>query len=273
MIIICVVSILIKTIRNSISDTIKCLCSKIIIISLIILAAYSVMIIISVMSLFSMAGIWRTEYIKVISIWTLFVGIPMCFIAVITPLEKGCFKKIIIEGFSFTVLVGYLTGLFSFNLIIELILIPIISFVVIIHTYSKSKDEYKGTTKIMSIILAIIVFWVLIFTLEMAIENYSTLNSTDILVGFLLPIALLILYIPVAYLFGIYGKYDDIFAQMYNNGQINKNNKPNHKKDVFLACGLSYKKLSRFEKYYIKEMYSGMGENEFNQLIEKFKTV
>jgi len=268
-IILCVSLIVWEKARKDVFGIIRIACSKTLLIPFLILLIYSAIL----MALFSMTQIWQTAYVKVIVIWTLFAGVPMCFKAVVTDLKTGYFKKIIIDAFKFTVLVEYLTGLFTFSLIMELIMMPLVAFVVVFYTFLEYKEESAEVKKITLIILSMIGFVFLVFTLNVAIEEYSSLDSREVLVEFLIPVAFSIFYIPVTYLFMIYGKYDAIFAQMRIKGQIDNMVKEKRERKVILACGLSYKKLCRFEKNCIREMYSGMSENEFYELINKFKAV
>ncbi|MDE4908977.1 hypothetical protein L0665_10195 [Methanogenium marinum] len=259
--------ILLKNTRNSFFQIIKIACSKEILIPIFILIIYSAFLI----ALFLNTPLWQIVYVKIILIWTLFIGIPMCFKAAMSTLETDYIKRIFIDGFKYTVFVGYITGLFTFSLLTEFIMVPAFAGVVLSNTFSESSEKYSKNKKKASrnLIITILIFSVMV-TIN-AIEIYSSLDGLEILIGFLIPIALSILYIPFVYLFAIYGKYDKIFSQMKIKGQIKKNNALNHKKYVLFACGLSYNKLLRFEKYCIKEMYSGMSEKEFNQLIDTFK--
>jgi len=267
LIIIFISLILWKKTRKHIFGIIKIALSKKILILFFILFLYST----TFMILFSMSQIWRNEYVKVILIWTFFAGAPLCFNAIIKGLEQGFFKNLVFDGLKFTVLVEYITGLFTFSLLIEIILLPIIAFIFAIYTFSEYYSEYENVKNFLLKIIAIITVIFFIFTFKMAIEIYPSLDPIDVMVEFSIPIVFSIIFIPLIYLFSIYSKYEQIFIRMQIKGQIVKNKKNYHKKKVFLACGLSYNKLCRFQKEFIKEMYLGMSEKEFDDIIKKFK--
>lgn len=71
---------------------------------------------------------WNWIYVKDITFWVLFVGIPTCFNSVTNKLEDHYFRNILIDNFKFTALVEFITGTFSFPLDVELILQPILLF-------------------------------------------------------------------------------------------------------------------------------------------------
>lgn len=91
------------------------------------------------------------------------------------------------------------------------------------------------------------------------------------LVSFCVPIAFSGLYIPVAYGFAIYAKYEILFIRMSFKEPKDKKVTRNHRIAVLSVCKLSYKKVVQFEQEYVKSMYVTMKQIEFDGLIEKFK--
>ena len=56
---------------------------------------------------------WNWIYVKDITFWVLFVGIPTCFNSVANKLEDHYFRNILIDNFKFTALVEFITGTFT----------------------------------------------------------------------------------------------------------------------------------------------------------------
>jgi len=108
-------------------------------------------------------------------------------------------------------------------------------------------------------------------TVKKAITSYIYLNVLDLLVSFLIPIVFSTLYLPIAYLFAVYAKYQVLFIRMIFKSPKSKKLKRKHKWKVFVACGLSYKQICRFEKEYVKRLYISLPESEFIKLIQEFK--
>ena len=59
-------------------------------------------------------------YVKDITFWLLFVGIPTCFHSVGDKLETHYFRNILIDNFKFTALVEFITVTFTFPFAVEL---------------------------------------------------------------------------------------------------------------------------------------------------------
>lgn len=214
--------------------------------------------------------IWKNIYIKDIVLWVLFVGVPVCYGAINSKTETHYFRNILIDNLKFAIIVEFLISSFTFSLTAEIIILPIICFFVMLEVVAEGRSEYQQVKKFISFVLAIMGFLFLGLTLKAAVETYSTLGLIDLLISFCIPIIFSIAYIPVAYGFGVYAKYQMVFIRMGFKEPKDKKIRRKHRYKVFLACGLSYKKINRFESY-VQRMYVRMNEDEFDNLIDEFK--
>lgn len=214
---------------------------------------------------------WQWLYIKDISIWVLFVGIPACFKAIGKEIDEHYFRKVFFDNLKFTVLVEFIISTFTFSLIAELLILPAFAFLVLCDTIAGTKPEYTLVKKLTSFLMTIVGLAVLILSLKEAINSYQTLGAIDLLVSFCVPIVFSVLYIPIAYGFAIYAKYEVLFVRMSFKEKKDKKIRRGHKMAVLRACKLSYKKIVKFEQEYVKDMYVSMKQTEFDDLIKKFK--
>jgi hypothetical protein len=150
-------------------------------------------------------------------------------------------------------------------------MVPIFTFLFIIQAVAESKDELKPLQKPIYAIIILATLTVLAFTAKEAFEKYRDIGIIDSLVSFSIPIAFSIIYLPIAYLFSIFARYEVLFARMSFKGPKDRKIRRKHKKQVFLACGLSHRRIVRFEKDFVGQMYISMGEAKFMDLIHKFK--
>ena len=84
---------------------------------------------------------WDWIYVKDIVFWVLFAGVPICFNATNRQLEEHYFRNILIDNLRFTALVEFVTGTFTFPIIGELILQPLLVFFVILESSLVKKTE------------------------------------------------------------------------------------------------------------------------------------
>ena len=255
------------SIRKAAISVIKVAASRKLLIPFIAILVYATILTFLSMQL----PIWRNVYLKDIVFWVLFAGVPVCYGAVNSKKESHYFRNILTDNLKFTIILEFIISSFTFNLIVEIIILPVVTFLVMLETVAGYKSESQQVKRLISFILAILGFLFLELTLKIAFETYSTLGLVDLLVSFCIPIIFSIAYIPVAYGFSAYAKYEMVFMQMSFKEPKDKKIRRMHRYKVFLACGLSYQEINRFESY-IHRMYVGMNEDEFNNLIDEFKS-
>lgn len=256
-----------SNIRKEIKNVIKCALTKKLVIPFLVLIIYAVMIV-WILYLFSF---WKWIYLKDVIIWVLFVGVPLCFNAVEHKIEKNYFSKAIMDNIKFTVLVEYIVGTFTFSLVGELILQPIIFLLSMISAFAEKDDKYKSVKNFMDFILALIGFIVLGCTLNELINSFNTIDYVDILFGLLVPLLLSIAYVPFAYGFAIYSKYENIFIRLkiIDKNQYNRS----RRYPVIRVCKLSYKKLCIFERNIMRYIFVNMSNEDFDKAIEKVTAI
>lgn len=255
-----------RKIRPSTINLIKSACHRQLIIPFFFILCYAG---ISIYGL-SCLSFWKWQYLKDIVMWVLFAGVPICFNAVNTQ-EEQYFRNIVIDNFLFTALVEFIFGTFTLSFIGELIVQPIILLLFLLQATAGKEEKYRAFKQFLDAVIAISGTLLIYFTVKEAITSYIYLNVLDLLVSFLIPIVFSVFYLPVAYLFAVYAKYQVLFIRMTFKSPKSKKLKCKHKWKVFVACGLSYKQICRFEKEYVKRLYVSLPESEFTKLIQEFK--
>ena len=102
----------------------------------------------------------------------------------------------------FTALVEFISGTFTFSLIGELVLQPVLMFLMILQSSLVKKT--KTTKKVVDGIVGVTGLIIAGLTIKTIIDAVGEIYYVDILVGLALPIILSIIYLPVAYLFAFY---------------------------------------------------------------------
>lgn len=257
-----------KNLRHPILDVIKVACSRQLVIPFVVMLFYAILL----SYLFSLTHFWKWLYVKEIIIWFLFVGIPICYRAIGKEIENDYFKKIIIDNLKFIVLAEFIIGYFTFHIIIEILLIPFLILLFMIDVITEAKEEYMSVKKITSALLAYIGFLILGLALRKAVIDYQSLANLDTFISFIIPIVLSVLFLPVAYGFAVYAKYQTIFIKMRFREPDDKKIQMHRKLKVIQACTLSYSKLCLFERESIKHIYTKMSKSEFDNLIKGFRS-
>ncbi len=218
----------------------------------------------------SCLSFWKWQYLKDIIMWVLFAGVPICFNAVNTK-EEQYFRNIVIDNLKFTALAEFIFGTFTLSFIAELIVQPVVLLLFLLRAIAEKDEKNKAFKEFLDAVIAISGILLIYFTIKEAIISYIYLNVLDLLVSFLIPIIFSALYLPIAYLFAVYAKYQVLFMRMLFKSPKSTKLQRKHRWKVFVACGLSYKQICRFEKEYVKRLYVSLPESEFIKLIQEFK--
>ena len=228
--------------------------------------------VLTITMVFCYLPIWENIYIKDIIIWFLFSGLIYCMNAVSSEADETYIKKILKDNLKFTMILEFFMSTFTFNIWIELAIIPVITIITVMNVIAERKEEYKSVHKLLDSVLAIAGFWIFYETIKIGINEYKQLNIINTLVSFMIPIVYLILIIPLEYLLELYSKYEVLFLRMTFKEEKDKRIRLHHRIAVLRECNFSVRKILLFQREYMIQMYALMKEDEFNQLMQKFRS-
>lgn len=227
--------------------------------------------ILTITIVFCYLPIWENIYIKDIIIWFLFSGLIYCMNAVSSEADETYIKKILKDNLKFTMILEFFMSTFTFNIWIELAIIPVITIITVMNVIAERKEEYKSVHKLLDSVLAIAGFWIFYETIKIGINEYKQLNIINTLVSFMIPIAYLILIIQLEYALELYSKYELLFLRMTFKEEKDKKTKIRHRVAIICSCRISVRRVLLFQREYMGMMYVKMKDNEFEKLIREFR--
>lgn len=227
--------------------------------------------VLTITMVFCYLPIWENIYIKDIIIWFLFSGLIYCMNAVSSEADETYIKKMLKDNLKFTMILEFFMSTFTFNIWIELAIIPVITIITVMNVIAERKEEYKSVHKLLDSILAIAGFWIFYETIKIGINEYKQLNIINTLVSFIIPIVYLILIIPLEYALELYSKYELLFLRMTFKEEKDKKTKIRHRVAVICSCRISVRRVLLFQREYMGRMYVKMKDNEFEKLIREFR--
>lgn len=257
------IMLLSKSFRPIIIDIVKSFFNKYMTIFLIILFIYSVVLI----NIFSMISLLNQLYLKDIVLTILLVIIPMCFNVVLKSDIDKFFKKILLDNLKLIVVSEFLISSTPFNFWIEFILLPLILFIVILDIFANHEKEYS-VKLLTQFVLSTIGIALLVTSIIIYLGNWENFSIIDTIFSLTVSFIMTILYIPVAYMFALYGKYNSAFAKL-NIYIPDKTRQKQYKYKIIKKCNLSYKRIKNFESRCIHDMYMKITDDEFIEILNK----
>ena len=199
-----------KQIREALWNVVKIFFGK----KLRILWSIILLYVLGITLIFCQLPFWDNIYIKDIIVWFIFSGLIYCMNAVSKDADEKYIENILKNNLKFTVIFEFIMNTFTFNIWIELIIVPIITVIVMMNIVAEHKMEYKAVHKLLDIVLAIMGFGILYETIKIAVHEYKYLNAVNTFISFMIPIVYLILIIPLEYILELYSKYELLFVRM-----------------------------------------------------------
>ena len=221
--------------------------------------------------IFFCSPLWENIYIKDIIIWFLCSGFIICMNSVSNEADEKYIKNVLKDNLKLTIFLEFIMSTFTFNIWIELAIIPIITIITVMNVMTERKEEYRTVHKLSDFVLAAAGFWILYETIKIGVNEYKELNALNTLVSFMIPIVYLIFIIPLEYALELYSKYELLFVRMSFKEEKDKKIQRRHRWLVIKVCKLSVHKVLLFQKKYWYKMYSKMSVEGFEKLIEEFR--
>lgn len=112
------------------------------------------------------------------------------------------------------VLIGFLVNLYTFILWVELILLPFLLLIYGMKTFSENTGEYASEQKLMKSLIAIVEFTLLVFVLFKTYKSYQQVFLARTVLDLVLPVLLLLLFLPFNYFSALYITYETMFTRI-----------------------------------------------------------
>ena len=158
-------------------------------------------------------NIWSFNDLKDSIFWLFTVGFVLIFKSIEIK-DTKYFKTILQDSLKWTVFIEFIVNFYSFNFIVEFVMLPILVLITATQAYSELDIKYIQVTKLLTNILSIIGFVFLGFSIYKTIKGFDTFFSLNTLNFFILPVVLTVLFIPFVYFLSLYSTYESYFTRL-----------------------------------------------------------
>ena len=159
-------------------------------------------------------GIWQPEHVKITVFW--FVGGACFSILQFERIAKqpDYFRKAIKNSLSWVAIVEVIANLHSFNLFIEVILVPILFLLAFAQEASKTDKDKDRIGFFVNTLLAAIGLSLIINSLRLIVFDYKSLLNASAFAEIVIPSMLTTGFLPFLFAFHIWISYESAFISL-----------------------------------------------------------
>lgn len=262
-----VVILLIRKVRKSLKPILKIICSKKLIFPFVFLYIYLFITVI----LLKKYNFWNFELLKDTLIWVLFSSTAFMFASVDDGSNESLFKKLIKANIKFIIIYEFLLNLYTFPLIIELILVLVFIISTLreldLNQLKKMQSEKRGT----SFIPITIGFIIIAFSVYSIVSNFKNFFTVDTVRSLLLAPVLLVLSFPYFYFLTVYSVYERLFLRVELGIKRDKKICRLAKRRIFYLFKLNLQKLEKALNQNVFNLMSLRSYSDIEEMISVYK--
>ena len=154
---------------------------------------------------------WSLDLLKDTIFWVFFVELPLFVKTIDEAKNNYFFVKLIKDNITIFVIIEFVLNFWSFNLIVEIIMVPLMVILGGFYALMSSKTNHKILKKFYDrflLFFGIIAFFNVVF--HVFNNSNGLLNLTSVK-EFLLPVILILFNLPIVYGLALYNIYEQVF--------------------------------------------------------------
>jgi hypothetical protein len=193
---------------------------------------------VSIILIFYRFKLWGIPLLKNTLIW--FLGQLAIILNIHKAGDPDHFKKLLVRTIKWSLITEFILGFYSFPLIIELFLIPILFILLLSAEISKSTESVKQFYRKSSNIILSLIF---LFSLYKTISHYREAFSKEKIEELFLSPIMTILFIPYLYLLRVYIDYEMLKGRLKWILRDDQLLYSIRKRQLFYVCKLNHKRI------------------------------
>lgn len=244
-----VLAVLLSKLRKSLVPIFKILTGKMFLIIFSLIGAYLYGIILLLQNL----EVWQSSNLKDVLFWLFSVGLILVF-KINDAKSNAYFKDIFLSAIKWTIVLEFIVNLYSFSLLTEIIILPILVFLAMTQAVAEMDEKHKVVSKFLQNVIAITGLSIFSYSLYKTIVNFDDVLTFQNLVSFLLPSTITILFIPFVYFLALYSTYESYFIHL-DFMTVKKDKVKEVKKLILRIANINLDKLLRIKRNFEKRVF------------------
>ncbi len=160
-------------------------------------------------------GLWNSRLIGESIFWAGASGFALLLLsATDAGKQDNFFRTRIVDAIKFGAFFEFFLNIKSFNLIGELLFLPVVVLLVGVRTVAAHDDKQAGVRKLMDGLLSLVTLGLLIYTVTYLVQDWSQVDKGQEVRKLLMPIWLTLGAMPFAFVFALIAVYGQVFTRM-----------------------------------------------------------
>jgi hypothetical protein len=218
----------------------------------------------------SLVGVWRSALVSDTVAWYVATGFLLYGASVSLFTGQRSFKRLLLAALGLTAFVEVFVNLYVFPLVIELILVPVLVFLVAMSVVAETKDEFAPVKKLVDGLLTTIGLGVLLYVAIRLAADWENLDQRLGLQKLALPIWLTLGTLPFVAALGIWSHYDMAFSRI---AWATNDRRARVRARVALMVGLHLRArdVADFDGLWCKELAATSSSAEARAVVRRFR--
>lgn len=194
-------------------------------------------------ALLTAIGIWEVDLLKDTIVW-FFVGAMAIMMRFATADDTdNIFRKILADSIRIVILLEFIVNTYTFPLVVELVLVPLLTFIAMIDVVADMNEEHAIVAKLAKGIQMVAGFVILGIAANRAFADFQNLKSLDTFRSIALAPLLSVLMFPFIYIMLVISKYELVFIRLNFGGEKTRRLKCYARRQIMIYAGLSLRRL------------------------------
>jgi hypothetical protein len=190
---------------------------------------------------------WSPSLTKDVSTWALFTAFVLVLNVNKAKKDPAHFRNVALQSLGLVILVEFLLDNYPFELIGELVLVPVVSLIVMMHAFSARDAQYASARRVLDFMLVLIGGFLILHVISSMLRDFQGLMTTENLYSLLLPSVLTITFIPYLYMLAVVMAYQNCFITFRFSLQGYPELVPIAQRKTLMACRFNLGKIRLFE--------------------------
>jgi hypothetical protein len=260
-----VLALLSKSIRPSLAGLLDALFEPKLLTTFILMAMYAGFLV----WLLSLARIWTPAVTAETLFWFFGPAIVLYSQFDKAGRDPHFFRRTALATLTVTVVIEFVINLYSLNLIVELLLVPLLAFIGGMLALA-TEPKYRQVKWLMEFLLVVLSFALIGYTIVQIVHAPEDFATLDNLRRLLVPILLSLAFLPFVYGVAVFFLYDSLFSRL--DWKPGGKELPGYaKRRIFRAALFRLRTVQRFSDAYWEALMRASSQADIDRAVQEIK--